>query len=1474
MIGLLKRYLSALLVFLMLFSTIGMIDLSYADTPPGKPEKVTLTVSTNGHCFVELDLYNNDRDRQKGNTNIGYDQVGAHNYIVDNGGRAYFRIFAEFGYYVKEVLVNGEKPKQVPGYSDIPGYYYIPYISKNQNIEIIVEKNAVRGPLENGKYKVLTALKWADEVNSPLVYETKFTKQGVLEVTDNQWYLTVEVDKILSRGRWGKLAKLKYFDPDMPRDITQEYFGKFRDVEVIDYYYDQDGVNTGAARTIKIPLKPQAAGTYLIADPMEEHPPAFYIGFENPNRIIYQKGTFKYLGDEEERFDYQADYYYSDDNFLISSYDFNQQLATMSLCFQLSSWSSAEKEKYTEKSENAVNLLNELGFSNIVINSDYKVEPKIDSIGAVIGQKQIVVDGKNYTLIALAVRGGGYGKEWAGNFAIGRGGMHEGFHKASLKIIAFLQDYISDQKISGDVKLWLTGYSRGGAVANLVAGALNDNTELIATKFDSSLGLAKPALAVENIYAYTFEAPAATIAENARDSKYHNIFNIVNVNDIVTKVAPAYWNFQRYGTDKVLPHLLGENTALFKASLEKMKARYQIVKPEDSSDISLGVAGKLNLYAYIIDQFKMKKTNFKGDIFDQADDLQKMQYEFLNDYSNLLTESLIKNRDNYVDNYQSEIAYLCELYFGASIKQTKILEENIKSNISKLFLTLGVEYRGFIRPTAKYKLTHDFIYILKVGFKTAKIEYDEQEFEKNVRPIVELLLDAAFKDEYSLVTLVDNSHGIAQAHQPYLCLAWLQSMDDNYAVDAKAYWISGAAKKVKINCPVDIEVYNASNELVATIIDDMPQNTTAGSRVAYMDQNGEKTFLLAPDADYTMKITATDNGEMDVSILETMPFVSGANRIVNYYDLPLQTGDVYIATIPKYSDDDMQLAFKQTLNGSETAYTLSQNGAKIEPNLELSGQAATDAVYTVETMVNDTSLGFVFGGGPSQVGRYDRLEAVPTDGSRFTGWYQDGVLLSTEPVYRLRVTEDNKIEARFAPVSYTVRFVDWDDSELSVQTVSHGAIAIAPAAPSRVGYTFTGWNKDFNDVKSDLTVKALYNDGNYRVSFIDWDDTVLKIDTVTHGAVAIAPAAPSRAGYTFTGWDKSFAEVISDLVVRAQYEKVTPSIEPPTEGETVENSATDTDDDDWVIVSPAEQMDNTNSQNDGPTADNTATLEAVSQAVADNLARYNRLPLPQAAYYTDGTVKTVTIELTGLEAESNYGVVLVNKNGQAEVIDGTRRADQFTVTLPEGGILLLYKREILPASGKLSFKPVALTDLDGHWSEAVVRDLAARGIISPRQASLYQPDRAITRAEFISAIISYLSVPQQTATAFEDVKADHPHRAAIETARAIGLVEGVGGNAFAPDQAISRQDLATIINRLLPLIAVTDDDLRPNRALELNRFSDHKAVSAYAKAALTRLIQAGMIKGTPGGQLMPQSNTTRAETAQLLYNLIMVLSNK
>ena len=123
-------------------------------------------------------------------------------------------------------------------------------------------------------------------------------------------------------------------------------------------------------------------------------------------------------------------------------------------------------------------------------------------------------------------------------------------------------------------------------------------------------------------------------------------------------------------------------------------------------------------------------------------------------------------------------------------------------------------------------------------------------------------------------------------------------------------------------------------------------------------------------------------------------------------------------------------------------------------------------------------------------------------------------------------------------VNYTVSFVDYDDSPITSVEVVEGESATAPEDPTREGYDFSGWDTDFSNVTADLTVKATYIIKTFTVSFVDWDNSPIgEAQTVDYGTAAVAPTAPTREHFTFKQWDTDFSNVKANLTVKAVYEE-------------------------------------------------------------------------------------------------------------------------------------------------------------------------------------------------------------------------------------------------------------------------------------------------------------------------------------------------
>ena len=157
-------------------------------------------------------------------------------------------------------------------------------------------------------------------------------------------------------------------------------------------------------------------------------------------------------------------------------------------------------------------------------------------------------------------------------------------------------------------------------------------------------------------------------------------------------------------------------------------------------------------------------------------------------------------------------------------------------------------------------------------------------------------------------------------------------------------------------------------------------------------------------------------------------------------------------------------------------------------------------------------------------------DAPEVEGYHFTGWDPETDFSS--------ITGNVTVKATYAINTYTVKFYDHSDNVISTQTVNWNEAAVEPELEAWAGHTFTSWSAEFDHVKSDLDIKPIYDVETYKVTFVGFDgETSLKVENVQYGQGATAPEAPAVEGYTFTGWDKAFDNITGDLTVKAVYER-------------------------------------------------------------------------------------------------------------------------------------------------------------------------------------------------------------------------------------------------------------------------------------------------------------------------------------------------
>ena len=464
-------------------------------------------------------------------------------------------------------------------------------------------------------------------------------------------------------------------------------------------------------------------------------------------------------GHGENDHDYEATFTYSDELFTKSGYTYRKDLALMSMGLAFAAYTSKDSEKtddYATGNRNFVSMAEQCGFENIQSNKWMFQPAEADSIGINCASKTIRDNGGSYTLIAVGVRGNNYHAEWGGNARLDAAGEHKGFALGRDQVLDYLRAYIADTGISGRLKIWIAGYSRGAAVSNMVGGALDNGY---------SLG-ESVSLSPHDLYCYCYEPPMGATKDQVQGRLYDNIQNLVNENDLVTYVAFDNWDFARYGVDHVVPTKGDDNYLGYKVAMLKEFVQIPnnggIYWPDhfqawgiDPKDITSGDLGKI---------FKVNMT----------------QKDFYVDLCEAITTCLASSREDYAENMQDFLVAMLADIFGAADKNPSGVAEafakKVQDNWQKLFYSLTIP--GMIKNGIAARLLTG--YLVEALQENGVLTYNLAGIEAAMGMLAPRLSKMACKYPGTTMTLLANLLVIGLAHCGEPGLAWLRSLPDDY----------------------------------------------------------------------------------------------------------------------------------------------------------------------------------------------------------------------------------------------------------------------------------------------------------------------------------------------------------------------------------------------------------------------------------------------------------------------------------------------------------------------------------------------------------------------------------------------------------------------------------------------------------------------------------------------------------------------
>ena len=165
----------------------------------------------------------------------------------------------------------------------------------------------------------------------------------------------------------------------------------------------------------------------------------------------------------------------------------------------------------------------------------------------------------------------------------------------------------------------------------------------------------------------------------------------------------------------------------------------------------------------------------------------------------------------------------------------------------------------------------------------------------------------------------------------------------------------------------------------------------------------------------------------------------------------------------------------------------------------------------------------------------------------------------------------------------------------------------------------------------------------------------------------------------------------------------------------------------------------------------------------------------------------------------------------------------------------------------------------GDWFAEEVQYVVDKGLMSGTSKTTFAPSATTTRGMIVAILHRLEKEPAATASAFTDVKAGAYYEKAINWAAANDIVKGVTETTFAPDQAITREQMAAILYRYAQFKGY---DM--SKANKLDAYTDAAQVSAYAVPAMQWANAENLITGKSATVLDPKGNATRAEVSSIL----------
>ncbi len=494
--------------------------------------------------------------------------------------------------------------------------------------------------------------------------------------------------------------------------------------------------------------------------------------------------------------------------------------------------------------------------------------------------------------------------------------------------------------------------------------------------------------------------------------------------------------------------------------------------------------------------------------------------------------------------------------------------------------------------------------------------------------------------------------------------------------------------------------------------------------------------------------------------------------------------------------------------------------------------------------------------------------------------------------------------------SYTVTFnlnggIRTGGGELT-QIIASGGSATAPTV-TRSNYTFIGWDKDFTNITSDLTVTAIwrYNGsdstrggsggGSYSVESMTIPITILpekEPGQPVTAAASIEATEGKDLSASVLNSHKAITSAITKAKAHAKKENKTENgisveldINKPKDAKSLTITLSQSSLNSLIkegvkslkincypvkISFDKKTLTEIQKQSD---SDVTITIKQVqnlsasakkitgTRPVYDITVSHVKDGKPIVISDLNGGIATISIFYKADKNEAVgylYGIYVDAKGNVARIDSSVFDTNENLILISTGHLLTVYGVGYTVPSAKF-------TDIGTHWAKESIDYAVGRGLFRGTSDTRFSPDMEMNRGMLITVLgrLAGADVSVYTTSSFSDVAVGAYYQPYIEWAYKNGIVSGIGNGMFAPERAVTREEIALILQNYAKATGYNLPVIR-----EAITFADNDVIGSYFRDAVRAMQQAGIIVGGTDNKFNPKGSATRAQVAAMLHRYI------